>query len=290
MRKAGTGRSNGQRGLEIPQAAKTSEGTTASAARGYNARPWKVLRVTCGTLVYGVEYAHWFPPAIPADRLSPGPKRMPAPLLLLVTTLGSLLALLSAPGVPSGPMERAMGADQACYTIDQAHSQVMFRVRHLGLSNVIGRFSTFDAELQLDPDSLQNVTVSATIDVASIDTGNERRDNHLRSADFFDAATYPEIVFTSTGVRGVDGATLKLDGDLTMHGITQPVTLDVEYLGSATGPGGDERVAFSARGALDRMAYGLRWNNLTEAGGVVVGHEVEIVLEVEAIRKEPGGS
>ncbi len=207
---------------------------------------------------------------------------MKTPRLVLTSLLlgGWLLVGFTMPDPPARPAERAT------YVVDKAHSQIGFRVRHLGISNVTGAFRDFEAQVVFDKDDLSTLEASATIDVASIDTGIERRDNHLRSADFFDAETYPTITFQSTGVEEIDGNRFKLRGDLTIKDVTKPVVLDAELLGTAPGMRGGEVAAFSATGVINRFDYGLTWNNLTEAGGIVVGEEVTLLIELEAVRQE----
>jgi polyisoprenoid-binding protein YceI len=150
---------------------------------------------------------------------------------------------------------------------------------------VNGAFTDYDATLQFDPADLRTLKATATIRVASINTGIERRDNHLRSADFFEAERYPEIRFVSKAVRNVQGNRFQLVGDLTIKGITKEVVLDVEFLGTAQGMQGELRAAFTAQGTIDRFDYGLQWNRLTEAGGVVVGREVTLLIDIEAVQE-----
>lgn len=181
------------------------------------------------------------------------------------------------------PVASPLAATAQTYTIDASHSQVGFSVRHLGFSKVRGRFETFEGAVRLVPGQLDTLAVEATIDAASITTANAQRDAHLRSADFFETDTYPTITFTSTGVRDVSGSTFTLVGTFTMHGVTQEVELQAEYLGDSRDAWGNARVAFEATAALNRKEYGLTWNQLLEAGGVAVSEKVEITLEVQAV-------
>ena len=181
------------------------------------------------------------------------------------------------------PVAPSLTATAQTYAIDASHSQVGFSVRHLGFSKVRGRFETFEGTVQLVPDRLDTLAVTATIDAASINTGNGQRDAHLRSADFFETETHPSITFTSTGVRDVSGSTFTLVGTFSMHGVTQEVELQGEYLGATTDAWGNARVAFEATAALNRKEYGLTWNQLLETGGVAVSEKVEITLEVQAV-------
>jgi len=173
------------------------------------------------------------------------------------------------------------------YEVDPSHTQVMFKVRHMGVSTVTGKFNRFAATFAYDPENPSASWVTATIDAASVDTDNERRDNHLRSPDFFAADSYPTLTFQSTGVEQVEDGRLRVAGDLTIRGVTQPVLLDVVLEGATVGSEGRPIVGWTAETTVDRQDYGLRWNRLTEAGGWVVGDEVRIVLEVEARGVQP---
>ncbi|MEM1117232.1 MAG: YceI family protein [Bacteroidota bacterium] len=184
-----------------------------------------------------------------------------------VSTAGTFV---DAPALPSGT-----------YAIDASHSRAEFRVRHLGITNVTGGFDSVTGTLEVG-DGLGSLQANAVIDASTINTGNADRDNHLRSPDFFDVAQYPEITFNTTAVRPGDGGAFTLVGDLTMHGVTQPVELDAEYLGSVTAMDGTEKVGFVASGEIDRTAYGLTWNQALEAGGVLVGEQVTLDLEIQA--------
>jgi len=175
------------------------------------------------------------------------------------------------------------GDKPASWSIDASHSKVGFKVRHLGISSVRGEFTDYDATITMDDEDLQSIQASVTIQVASIYTRNERRDNHLRSDDFFSAEAFPAMTFESTGVANVEGTTFDLTGHLTIRDVTKEVVLTTEYLGAAQ-MGDSERAGFEARTTIDRTEYGLTWNRLTEAGGAVVGHDVEIILELELIK------
>ncbi len=169
------------------------------------------------------------------------------------------------------------------YQLDTAHTQILFKVKHLGISTVTGQFNEFSGFFNVDPNDLGTLQASATINSASVDTANGDRDNHLRSPDFFDAEKYPEIKFVSKKAETFDGGKLKVHGDLTIHGITKTVVLEGEFGGALMGPMGNPRAAFTAAGKINRKDFGLTWNKLLEAGGLVVGEEVRIELEVEGI-------
>ena len=169
------------------------------------------------------------------------------------------------------------------YVIDGAHSHVMFKIKHMTISSVTGRFEKFKGSFTFDPNHVDKSSGSVTVDVNSVNTDVVDRDNHLKSPEFFDAAKYPEMTFKSTKVIVKDKTHFQLAGNLTLHGVTRPITLDVEYGGTAVDPWGNTRVAFSATGTLNRKDYGLTWNKLLETGGLLVGDEVTINIEVEAI-------
>jgi polyisoprenoid-binding protein YceI len=171
------------------------------------------------------------------------------------------------------------------WALDRAHSSVSFSVRHLMVSKVRGQFTDFDAEIVTGADPLAS-SVSATVDLSSIDTGNADRDAHIRSADFFDVDSHPTLSFRSTGIRA-DGDDFLLDGELTLHGVTRPVTLGLEVNGfQHASPFGDVRAGFSATGEINRKDYGIDINMPLEGGGVVVGDKVQLTLEIEAILQE----
>lgn len=202
----------------------------------------------------------------------------------LARALPVLAALLVFAGFTAGPGTN----EPTTWTLDKSHTQVKFKVRHLGISNVEGKFNTFDVTLQFDPADLTTLQTTATVETGSIDTGIERRDNHLRSDDFFNAEEHPTLTFTSQEVRDVDGNTFKLAGDLTIRGNTKPVVLDVEYLGSAK-MGNRTVAAFTATTTINRFDYGLKWDRLTEAGGLVVGENVQITIDMEVFRQDADG-
>lgn len=202
-------------------------------------------------------------------------------------TLFSLIPILLVGILLTGFAAHRAGpptAERAVFEIDKSHSTVGFKVRHLGIANVTGTFSDYMARVELDPNDLSSMAVAARINVESVDTGDERRDADLRSDNFFDAAQHPQIRFQSTGVTEVNGNAFKLAGDLTIRGVTKPVVLDGELIGVVPGPMGKQRVGIEARTTIDRRDFGLTWNRLTEAGGVIVGHDVTIILDIEAVQ------
>ena len=171
--------------------------------------------------------------------------------------------------------------------LDPAHSEIEFAVRHMMVTTVRGQFHKFAVATSFNEVHPELSTVEAHIDASSIDTGMEARDAHLRSEDFFDAAKFPELVFRSTGIKKVgDGYTI--DGDLTMHGQTRPITLDAEIGGVVPDMRGGRRAGFSASTKISRKDWGLIWNGALESGGVLVGDEVKITMDVAVVEPEMG--
>jgi polyisoprenoid-binding protein YceI len=169
------------------------------------------------------------------------------------------------------------------WTIDPAHTAVEFAVKHMMITTVKGRFAAVQGTVEIDETDVTGSQVDVTIETASIDTREEKRDAHLRSADFFDVERFPQIRFVSREVEeGAKG--LRLIGDLTIRGITREIVLDVEDSGRGTDPWGGERAAFTATGKLNRLDYGLKWNQALETGGVLVANDVRITLDVQLIR------
>lgn len=184
----------------------------------------------------------------------------------------------------------AMGSAQAeKYTIDASHSTVGFKIRHLAISSVPGRFGDFSGTIDFDPAKIAESSAEAAITTKSINTDNQKRDDHLRGEDFFDESKNPTIQFKTTKVEPVSASAFKATGDLTMRGVTKPVTLDVEYTGAATDPWGNKRVGFAASTVLSRKDFGITWNKALDAGGLVLGDEVKVTLEIEGIEAKKAG-
>ncbi len=171
-------------------------------------------------------------------------------------------------------------AESEVYEIDPVHSTVAFKVRHF-FTEVPGRFKEFSGTITVDPENLENLSTETTIKAASIDTDNEDRDKHLRSADFFDVEKYPEIVFKSKGVESTGDKTGKVTGDLTIHGITREIELDAKLLGKGKGMQGETKTGWKATTRINRSDFGLNWGKMIE-GSAIVGDEVEIELNIEA--------
>ena len=167
------------------------------------------------------------------------------------------------------------------WKIDPTHSEINFKVKHLLVSTVTGNFNSFEAIIETNTTDFSDAKIKFEADTNSINTKNEQRDSHLKSADFFDAQNHPKMTFVSTSVKKVSDYELKVTGNLTIRGITKEITLDVIYNGTVTGFGGTEVAGFEVRGKINRFDYGLQWNALTEAGGVVVSNEVKIEILAE---------
>lgn len=167
------------------------------------------------------------------------------------------------------------------WEIDASHSSVGFTVRHMVVAKVHGQFAKWSGELGLDPNDLTASKVAVRIDTGSLDTRDPQRDTHLKSPDFLDVEHFPEITFRSTRIEK-SGDDYAVTGDLTIHGVTRPVTLYAEYGGRAKDPWGGERTGFTAKTKIDRKDFGLKWNVALEAGGLLVGDTVDISIEIEA--------
>jgi polyisoprenoid-binding protein YceI len=213
------------------------------------------------------------------------------------TALAASLALAGCLPADSSTPSEAAAADSVSeistpnvqagtYKVDPAHSEIGFRVKHLGLSTVRGVFTETDAVIIFPDAGLSGMQAEATIQAASVNTNEADRDTHLRSADFFDAENHPTITFTDLNVVSVDGSEFTLEGDLTIRGVTKPIMLEGEYLGAAVDPWGNQRVGLTAEGTIDRTEFGLNWNDVLEAGGFLVGDEVTIALDIQALRQD----
>jgi polyisoprenoid-binding protein YceI len=170
----------------------------------------------------------------------------------------------------------------ATWTLDNAHSEIAFSVRHMMFAKVRGHFAAWSGTLTFDPDHLSTSAVTIDIDVNSINTNNAQRDGHLKSPDFFDAGTYPTIRFASTAVSG-QGNALSITGDLTIRDITHPVTLVAEETGKGKDPWGNGRIGFAGSAKINRKDFGLTWNQALEAGGVLVGEDITIEIEIQIV-------
>lgn len=167
------------------------------------------------------------------------------------------------------------------WVLDPLHSEVQFKVKHLVISTVSGFFKSFSGELDTENDDFSDASISFSLDIDSIDTNQSQRDEHLKSAEFFDAAQYPNITFKSTSFTKSGDDEYKLVGDLTIKGVTKPVTLDVEFGGSAADFYGNTKAGFEITGKINRKEFGLTWDGVTEAGSVVVGEDIKLLINVQ---------
>lgn len=171
------------------------------------------------------------------------------------------------------------------WKIDESHSEIGFKVKHLMITNVSGYFTRFTGNMLTSSDDFHDATISFEAAADSIDTQNKQRDEHLRNGDFFDAANHPKISFVSKKVKKVNDEQYKLLGELTIKGETHPIELDVVHAGTTIDPYGQTKAGFALKGRLHRADYGLRWNATTEAGGIVLSDEVKLNMEVQLIKE-----
>lgn len=172
------------------------------------------------------------------------------------------------------------------WNIDVSHSAVMFKVKHLVVSTVPGTFSDFTGKVNFDGANWDQASVTVTAKAASISTGNEDRDKHLRSGDFFAADSFPDVTFSSKKVIKGSGDSFQLIGDLTMRGITKEVTFDCTFNGLVDDPWGNQRAGFEARATVNRQDFGIKWSKAIDSGGLVVGDDVKVEISIEAVRKK----
>jgi polyisoprenoid-binding protein YceI len=177
------------------------------------------------------------------------------------------------------------GIPKGTWNVDAAHSKVGFAVKHMGVATVRGEFGEFEGSLVFG-DDLASSTASGTVKTASVDTNQEPRDEHLRSADFFESETYPEISFASTSIEKIDDETVKITGDLTMHGETHPIELEAELGGVETGPQGETRTGLEVTGTLSRKEWGMKFNAALGSGNAVVSDKVKLTLDIAAVKAE----
>jgi polyisoprenoid-binding protein YceI len=174
-------------------------------------------------------------------------------------------------------------SEKAVWSLDPAHTKIQFSARHMIISEVTGHFNNYEVNVKAGSDFLDS-DVEVSIDVNSIDTGMGDRDNHLKSADFFETEKFPKILFKSTKIEKIDDEEYKLYGDFTIRDITKPIKLDVTYGGTITDPWGKTRAGFKVVGSINRFDYDLKWNSLIEAGGAVVGKTIKIECNVELVK------
>lgn len=171
------------------------------------------------------------------------------------------------------------------WVIDPTHSEIGFKVKHMMFTTVSGKFEQFEAEIISESDNFEDAKIWFKGQTASISTGNADRDGHLRSADFFDAEQFPTLEFKATSFKPQGNGDYKLEGELTLHGVTKAVTLDAEYSGQLTDPWGNTKAAFAINGKINRKDWGLNWNAALETGGVLVSEEVKLAIELQFVKQ-----
>lgn len=175
-------------------------------------------------------------------------------------------------------------ASAATWKVDASHSNIGFKVKHLMISNIYGSFLDFDVTVEFDENNYSNATIDVTINTESVDTDNEKRDGHLKGADFFDVENFPNITFASTKIKK-SGDNYEIHGHLTVLGVTKEVVLDTELTPIITDPWGNNRMGGTATTKIDRSEFGLVWNKTLETGGLMVGNDVKITIEVELVKQ-----
>lgn len=176
-------------------------------------------------------------------------------------------------------------AVKSIWNVDTMHSEITFKVKHLVISTVTGKFNTFDASMEAESEDFDNASISFSADINSIDTGVEDRDNHLKSDDFFNAEQFPKMTFKSSSFTKTGEGTFKLIGDLTIRDITKEVTLDVDHGGVVVDPYGQTKAGFEISGTINRKEFGLQWSAVTEAGSIVVGDNVKLMMNVQVVHQ-----
>ncbi|WP_336322687.1 YceI family protein [Streptomyces lavendofoliae] len=186
--------------------------------------------------------------------------------------------------VPTAAVDPALAALTGTYTIDPSHSGIGFTARHAMVTNVRGAFTEYEGTLELDGVNPAASSASIDVTIASVDTGSADRDNHLRGADFFDAERFPLMTFRSTSAEALGGTDYRITGDLTIKGVTKPISIDLEFNGAAKDPFGNERVGFEGKAELLRSEWDLTWNAALETGGVLVSDKIKLTFEISAIK------
>ena len=177
-------------------------------------------------------------------------------------------------------------AQQANWDFDKSHSKIQFDVAHMVISEVTGQFHDYEGKIEIDKNDFTKSNISITIDAKSIDTDHEKRDGHLRAPDFFDVEKYPNITFISKSIEKIEKNIYKLSGDFTMHGITKAIDLNVKHIGTIKDPYGNTRAGFKVEGSINRTDYGMKYNSIMEAGGLLIGEDVSILCNFEIIQKD----
>lgn len=175
--------------------------------------------------------------------------------------------------------------ENSTWAIDPTHSEIGFKVKHMMFTNVSGKFNQFEATIETQGDAFESSKINFSTDVNSVDTSNTDRDNHLKSADFFDADNFAKLTFASTGIEKVSDSEYKISGDLTIREVTKNITFEAEYSGLMKDPWGNTKIGLSLNGKINRKDFGLTWNAALETGGVLVGEDIKLVAEVQFVKQ-----
>lgn len=175
--------------------------------------------------------------------------------------------------------------EKSTWTIDPTHSEIGFKVKHMMFTNVSGKFNQFEATIENQDEAFETSKINFSTDVNSVDTSNTDRDNHLKSADFFDADNFPKLTFTSTEIQKITDGEYKISGDLTIKDVTKNVTFETEYSGFMKDPWGNTKIGLSLNGKINRKDFGLTWNAALETGGVLVGEDIKLIAEVQFVKQ-----
>ncbi len=179
----------------------------------------------------------------------------------------------------------SLNAQETNWNFDASHSKIAFAVSHMVISETEGQFNSYNGSVTTNGEEFENAKIQFTIDVASVDTDDEGRDEHLRAPDFFNVEKHPNISFESTSMKKIDGKNYKLMGNMTLMGVTKPITLDVIYGGMVNDPWGNTRAGFKLKGSINRNDFGLKYNSRLDSGGLMIGEEVELKCNVELVKK-----
>ena len=175
--------------------------------------------------------------------------------------------------------------EKSTWTIDPTHSEIGFKVQHMMFTNVSGRFNQFEATIENQDEAFETSKINFSTDVNSVDTSNTDRDNHLKSADFFDADNFPKLTFTSTEIQKITDGEYKISGDLTIKDVTKNISFETEYSGFMKDPWGNTKIGLSLNGKINRKDFGLTWNAALETGGVLVGEDIKLIAEVQFVKQ-----
>jgi polyisoprenoid-binding protein YceI len=202
----------------------------------------------------------------------------------LLTASLAMIVLVGSSFREPVQVKKTVKAEPKVWAVDKMHSNVNFSVSHLVISEVDGSFKVFDGKITTEKDDFTDAKIEFSVEVNSINTDNTMRDDHLKGDDFFNAASFPKMTFTSTSFKKVSGNKYKLEGNMTVRNVTKKVSFDVVYGGIAKDPYGNIKAGFKASGSINRLQYGLKWNTMTEAGGAVVGADVDLKIKLEFVK------